>query len=105
MKRLKRRYLGLQLDVEKAPGERDFMDAVWTSVTRIYGEYGASLTNLALISYDSEGRTGVIRSNLAAVENVRAALATITSIGGKAAAVHVLAVSGTIKALRQNLES
>jgi len=81
------------------------MDAVWTSVTRIYGEYGASLTSLALISYDSEGKTGVIRSNLAAADNVRAALATITSIGGKAAAVHVLSVSGTIKALHQNLKS
>ena len=103
LKRLKRRYLALQLDVDNAPGEREFMDAVWSSVTRLYGEFGASLTSLAMISYDSEKRIAVIRSNLVAVENVRTALATITSLGSKAAAVHVLGVSGTIKALHESL--
>lgn len=105
MRRLKRRYLGLQLDIDNAPSERDFMEAVWGSVTRIYGEFGASLTNLALISYDPKAKIAVIRSNLVAVDSVRAALTTITSLTGKAAAVHVLAVSGTIKALNQNLRS
>ena len=80
------------------------MDAVWGSVTRVFGEYGASLASLALISYNAERKFAVLRANLVAVDNVRAALATITSLSGKVAAVHVLAVSGTIKALRENLE-
>ncbi len=79
------------------------MDAIWSSVTRLYGEFGASLTSLALISFDSEGKIAVVRSNLVAVDSVRAALATITSFGGKEVAVHVLAVSGTIKALHDAL--
>ncbi len=80
------------------------MDAVWGSVTRLFGEYGASLASLALISFDYERKRVFIRANLDATDNVRASLATITSLGGKAAAIHVLAVSGTIKALSQNLE-
>jgi len=103
LKRLKRRYLAVQLDVDCVPTERDFIDAVWASVTKLFGEYGASLTSLALISYDGEQKFAVVRANLQAVDNVRAALATVTSLGGKEAAVHVLAVSGTIKALHKNL--
>lgn len=102
MKRTKRRYLALHLEIESALGEREFMDAVWFAVTKLYGEFGASLTSLALISFNSERKFAVIRSNLVAVDNVRTALATIITLGGKEAAVHVLAVSGTIKALHKN---
>lgn len=105
LKLFKRRYLALQMDMDFAPNEREFMDAVWGAVTRLFGEYGASLANLVLINYDCESKRAIIRTNLDTLNNVRAALATITSVGGKNAAFHVLAVSGTIKALSENLES
>ena len=105
MRRLKRRYLALQLDTDCAPCEREFMDAVWSAVTKLFGEYGASLTSLALISYDCKCKAAIIRANLDSLDNVRAALTTIISLSGKEAGVHVLAVSGTIKALRRNLAS
>ena len=44
----------------------------------------------------------VIRVSLAALDMVRASLASITHIVGGEAAVHVLAVSGTLKALYSN---
>jgi RNase P/RNase MRP subunit POP5 len=83
------------------PNRMEFLDAVWGAVTKLYGEYGASLTSLALIDYDVEKKTAVIRTSLATLSLVRASLATITSVAGSEAAVHVLAVSGTIKALHE----
>ncbi len=79
------------------------MDAVWSAVVKLYGEYGASLTSLALIDYDVEKKMAVIRTSLATVDLVRASLALITSVTGREAAVHVLAISGTIKALRKKV--
>jgi len=93
----------LQVDSDGAPTPKEFMDAVWGAVTKLYGEHGASLTGLALISYNAEEKTAVIRTALAALDIVRASLASITSVASKAAAVHVTAVSGTIKALHEKL--
>ena len=103
LKRIKRRYLALQLEVSCVPTEREFLDAVWGVVTQLFGEYGASLTSLALISYDQEAKRAILRVNLNSLDNIRAALATVTSLLGKEAAVHVLAVSGTIKTLRNSV--
>jgi RNase P/RNase MRP subunit POP5 len=102
LKRIKRRYLALQLECEGVPAERELMDAIWAAVTKLYGEVGASLTGLTLIDFDVERKVAVVRVSLAALDMVRASLATVTSIGGREAAVHVLAVSGTLKALYAN---
>jgi ribonuclease P/MRP protein subunit POP5 len=103
MKRTKRRYLALQLECEGIPSEREFMDAVWASVTRLYGEVGASLTGLALITFNVERKLAVIRCSLVSLPSVRASLVTLTRVAGKEASVHVLAVSGTLKALFSSL--
>ena len=99
LKRIKRRYLLVELDLECAPEQRTFLDAVWHAVGQLYGEYGASQTSLALIDYDLEGKRAILRTSLVTVDLVRTALASIVRLEGKSAAVHVLAVSGTIKAL------
>jgi ribonuclease P/MRP protein subunit POP5 len=99
MKRTKRRYLALQLECEGVPTERELLDAVWASVTRLYGEVGASLTGLALISFDFERKIFVVRCSLVSLPSVRASLAALTRVAEREASVHVLAVSGTLKAL------
>ncbi len=104
MKRVKRRYLALQLDCEQLPSEREFIDAVWAAVTKLYGEVGASLTGLTLINFDAERKIAVIRLALVAQNTVKASLATITSLAGREASIHVLAVSGTLKALYSNVK-
>jgi len=103
LKRTKRRYLALQVDSDGAPTPKEFIDAVWSAVTKLYGEYGASQTGLALIDYNEGEKKAVIRAALATVNMVRTALASITSVANKEAAVQVIAVSGTIKALYEKL--
>lgn len=103
MKRIKRRYLALQLESERILSEREFMDMLWASVTKLYGEVGASLTGLSFISFDAERKVYVVKCVLASLPQVRASIACVVSVGGVAASVHVLGVSGTLKALFSKL--
>lgn len=103
MKRVKRRYFALQIDSDSVPSPKELMDAIWSVVVKLYGEVGASQMSLSLIEYNAEKKVAIIRTALLKVNLFRASLATITSVAGKDAAVHVLAVSGTIKALRKFL--
>ena len=93
------RYLALRVEAEDMFTSKELMDTIWNSVSKLYGEYGASRTGLALIDYDVEEKFVVIRATHTSLENVRTAIASITNIGSKPAAIHLLAVSGTIKAL------
>jgi len=101
LKTIKRRYLALEIDCEKMADSGEFMGAVWDALVRLYGEHGASQTGLGLIHYDSGERYAVIRTGHTALDMVRAALASMTQIRDKPAAVHVLRISGTIKALHK----
>jgi RNase P/RNase MRP subunit POP5 len=101
---VKHRYLGVEIDSEDAVSSGDFIDAVWKAILKLYGEYGASRTGLSLIDFNSERKLGTIRTSQTAVEMVRAALASVVKIGDKPAAIHVLTVSGTIRALHKKME-
>jgi ribonuclease P/MRP protein subunit POP5 len=79
------------------------MNALWNAITELYGEHGASQTGLILIEYDPGEKLAVIRTNNAVLNMTRASIATITKIEEKPVAIHVLAISGTIKALHKNL--
>ena len=104
MKRVKRRYLALTLESNKKVSSDELMDTVWAAVSKLFGEYGASRIYLNLISYDEKTKFAVMRTGHTTLKMVRTALASITRIGDKAVAVHVLTVSGTIKALRKKIE-
>jgi RNase P/RNase MRP subunit POP5 len=78
---------------------KEFMKTVWSAVTKLYGEYGASSTGLVLIDYNVEKKMAIIRTSLDTLAMVRASMALITGIADREISVHVLAVSGTIKAL------
>jgi ribonuclease P/MRP protein subunit POP5 len=104
LKRVKHRYLGVEIDSEDAISSGDFIEAVWKAILKLYGEYGASRTGLSLIDFNSERKLGIIRSSQSSVEMVRAALASVTRIRDKPVAMHVLTVSGTIRALRRKME-
>ncbi len=99
IKREKRRYLALEVACDQPVDERAVLDAVQASVIRLFGEYGASKTNLRLITYIPEKHQVVICCSHTMLEKVRAAIASIMEVNGKTAAIHVVGVSGTLKAL------
>jgi RNase P/RNase MRP subunit POP5 len=99
LKRAKRRYLALKLESQRIPDKREFTDAIWDAITRLYGEVGASMTGLVLINFYEEKGFFIIRVSLASLPFVRSSLASVTAVAGEVASIHVLAVSGTIKAL------
>jgi RNase P/RNase MRP subunit POP5 len=104
IKRVKRRYLLLKIESVTPVEEGDFKDAVWNSVTKLFGEYGASKAALFFVRYDRERKEAVLRCSLKALEMVHASIASIRKIHNEPAAVHVLRVSGTIRALRRKSE-
>jgi RNase P/RNase MRP subunit POP5 len=103
VKRLKRRYLAFQIETDREPSRKELVDAIWGAIVKLYGEYGASQTNLTLINYDPETKIAIIRTSLEALNLVRTSLASITSLIDDEAALHVMAVSGTIRALLTKL--
>jgi RNase P/RNase MRP subunit POP5 len=103
LKALKRRYLAIETDSQETFSSHELMDAVWSAVSRLFGEYGASQTGLSFIGYDETERLLVMRASHKTVEMVRTALASITQVGNKPVALHVLAVSGTVRALHKRL--
>jgi RNase P/RNase MRP subunit POP5 len=104
LKREKRRYLALKVVGEQPPTEQVVLDAVQASLHRLFGEYGASKANLKLVKRPEKGQI-VIRCSHRALEQVRAAIASTTVIDGKAGAIHVAGVSGTLKALSEKTGS
>jgi len=76
-------------------------DSVMSAVLRLFGEVGVSRAALRLIHFDSGVNRVVVRCTHKALPMVRAAIASVTRIGDQPAAVHVLMVSGTLKALRR----
>ncbi|NIR86895.1 hypothetical protein GWO13_04685 [Candidatus Bathyarchaeota archaeon] len=101
--RVRRRYLALRVLSEESVSKRDVVDAVWKAVLQLFGEYGASRTNLTFIEYNSERSWGIVRCSHKAVDMVRASVASLTEINGKPVAIDVLGVSGTLKALRKRV--
>ena len=102
-RRVRRRYLSLEVVSQQLLNERDFLNAVWNAVLQLYGEYGASQADLSLMEYDPQRNYAVVRCSHKALEMVRASIASITEINGKPTVIHVLGVSGTLRALRKKL--
>ncbi len=100
LKKTKRRYLALNIDSEGNFEPRQFMDTVWNAISKLYGEHGASQSGLTMIEFEAKNNFAVLRVTNTASPMIRAALASITRIADRPAAVHVLFTSGTLKALR-----
>lgn len=103
MKRTKKRYLALLIETQEIPSRREIANLIWGAISKLYGECGASLTNLSLIDYDTDKKIAVIRISLESVNIVKASLASITKVADQPAAVHVIAVSGTLRSILEKV--
>jgi len=103
VKSVRRRYLALRVECEDSCDRKVVSDAVWDSVLRLFGEVGSSQAGLFLVHFDEGTNYAVLRCSHTALPMVRAAIASITKIGNQPAAIHVLRVSGSLKALSKKV--
>ncbi|MGQ9564964.1 MAG: Rpp14/Pop5 family protein [Candidatus Bathyarchaeales archaeon] len=99
----RQRYLAIKIESTLPIDEKEFKQTLWNTISRLFGEYGASKTGLAVVEYAADKKSATLRCANVATEIIRASLASITEINTKPAAVHVTRVSGTLKSLRKNL--
>ena len=105
IKLVRKRYLALRVECEKFLDHKAVLDAVWNSVLGLFGEVGCSQAGLYLVHFDEKTNYTVLRCSHKALPMVRAAITSITKIGNQPAAIHVLRVSGSLKALRKKVTS
>jgi RNase P/RNase MRP subunit POP5 len=103
IKREKRRYLALEVVSEQPFNERSVLEAVQMSFLRLFGEYGASKADIRRIKGVSEKRQLIIRCSHLMLEKVRASVASTVEVDGHIVAIHVVGVSGTLKALAKKI--
>lgn len=100
---MRKRYLALKVESEDPLSERDLIRTIWDSILQLFGEYGASQTNLYLVEFNPKNGYAILRCSHNVVDMVRASVVAITRVNEKPVAIHVLRVSGTLKALRKKL--
>lgn len=105
LKRNKRRYVALELECDNTPGLEVFSDSLWTAISKLYGEYGASKTGLAVIEYNPDKKIAIVRVHANAIWMIRAAIASMTRLTDNPVATHVTRISGTLKSLRTKLQN
>ncbi len=108
-KYMRRRYIAVKIKLERKQTRNNDLNSgviwrtVWQSLLQLYGEYGASKTDLSLIEYNPEDMHAIFRCTHKGLDIVRNAISAVTQVRGLKAAFHVLYVSGTLKSLRKKL--
>ena len=72
---------------------------------RLYGEIGASQTNLRIMEWNEEDVSFTVRCSHRAIDMIRAAAATVREVDNQPAALYSLGVSGTMKGLREKFST
>jgi ribonuclease P/MRP protein subunit POP5 len=96
--REKKRYLAFRLvsEGDEPVDRKAFLDEVYYATQTLLGDHGSSEIGYRLMDFN--GREGVMRVSLGAVETARAALATVHTIKGQRSLIVVAGISGTIRA-------
>jgi len=102
---MRRRYIAVRVDSFQVPDRRNLQDAVWTSILKLFGEYGASQTELTLVQYDPQEKVAILRCSHKALDMVKASIAAVREVNREEAALHILFVSGTLRSLRKKIQN
>jgi ribonuclease P/MRP protein subunit POP5 len=97
--RERKRYLAIEIITERDVSREELLREIFAATGSLFGDIGSSECGLRLL--DFEKQKGILRCSHMMAERSRAALATITSIGGQRAIVHVLGISGTVRGATQ----
>ena len=100
----RQRYLLFEyflFDINTQLTEKEVIQAIWTSFTRLFGEYDAYKTGLWMINFDPTNRWGILRCNNITDKKLIASLAFIRNIKNKNVIFHTIKSSGTIKKIKK----
>ena len=94
-----KRYVVFELIGEGPVEYGSVVNAVWTKLFELYGEFGTSDMDMWIIEnlFSMEKQKGVIKCSHKEVEKMRTALTLINIISEIKVIVNVLGVTGTIK--------
>ena len=90
----KKRYLAFELICEHDVTREELIREMFSCVGSLIGDVGSSKCGIRVLTF--EDSKGIIQCAHTKTEQTRAAVATITHIGGKRAVVHILGISGTV---------
>ncbi|MCR6623438.1 MAG: hypothetical protein HA488_00450 [Candidatus Verstraetearchaeota archaeon] len=95
----KNRYLIFRIICKdgRSIGFSDVLNAIFSSLSSLFGEVGSSKISFSLMKYCPELGIGILRCDHLSVSKVRAALALIRSVSGDDVIFSVIKISGTFK--------
>ncbi|MBN1682388.1 Rpp14/Pop5 family protein [Candidatus Bathyarchaeota archaeon] len=105
VRNIRRRYLRFNVYSKNELNGINVYEGIKTSIKELYGLKGLIKADPKLIEYDPLKKSGILRCTHNELINTRAAIASITKIQDCELAIHVLKVSGTIKALKRKTSS
>lgn len=98
--RTKRRYIALEVIGASKVSESDVIMQVTRAHARYAGEKAFHKASPWVIEFDEESQQGIVRCNLAGLDDLRTSLTLITEVHGEPVIFRSAGVSGTIRACK-----
>lgn len=97
----KKRYVLLELLCKEKLDERAVNEALKETFLSLYGSLGVAKQRLQLIEFNAANAKAIVRCALPCLNEVKAGLLFLKEIDGKKAVPSVVAVSGSLRKVRE----
>ncbi|MFH0862701.1 MAG: Rpp14/Pop5 family protein [Candidatus Altiarchaeota archaeon] len=101
--RERNRYIAFEVASDSSFERKPVVDAIWSSLLRLFGEVGAAKTSLWVMDWEKAKKKGIIKVNHKSVQTIRQCMAQVREIDGRKASINTLTTSGTLKGARKRL--